>query len=114
HGISAPSGAGSVAFRHATLGAGTASIITNIGSWYWSNLEQDYPDTFGNGNGVVFGPWPRYVDGVDVGAPNYGYALQVSSQSQNQRLAWEFVRFMTSAPEFYLENVGLIQPVVGL
>lgn len=85
---------------------GATSIVTDVGPWYKAYLKDDAPGIYPY---LQFKPFPRFEKGKDTGAPNYGYALQVSSNSKHKRESWELAKILISTPE-ERRTIGLFVP----
>ena len=96
------------------FGAGRAAMI-NAGLWLAPSLEAKYPSvTYKDG---VYGTarLPQFAKGVKATRLNT-WVWMVSSHSEVQREAWQFVSFMTQKAEnraIWLKRANFIQPWKG-
>lgn len=85
---------------------GATSIVTDVGPWYEAYLKDNAPGIYPY---LQFKPFPRFEKGKDIGIPNYGYALQVSSNSKYKRESWELAKILVSTAG-ERKKIGLFVP----
>lgn len=86
------------------------------GLYQIGRIKSDNPGFYDSGNWMVV-PYPVFENAVrDVACNYYGHYLMVNAQKSNrqQQVSWEFIKYMLSHPEEYLEEVGIIQPTKKL
>lgn len=86
---------------------GATSIVTDVGPWYEAFLKDNAPGIYPY---IQFKPFPRFENGKDIGAPSYGYALQVSSNSKYQRESWELAKILVIGTAGERREIGLFVP----
>ena len=88
-----------------SLDDGTIASLT-IGAWMGTNLKTSAPNQSGNWRVAAL---PKWGDGGEPGAEDGGSAFCITSQSKNQKLAWEFVKYATheDGADVMVEEAGL-------
>lgn len=90
--------------------------MANTGLYQEARILSDNPDFYNSGEWMVV-PFPVFENAVnDVAACYYGHYYMVNADADDatQKAAWEFIAYMLSHGEEYLEKVNLIQPTVEL
>lgn len=90
--------------------------MANTGLYQESRIRTENPDFYNSGEWMVV-PFPVFENAVkDVAACYYGhyYMVNADADEATQKMAWEFIAYMLSHGEEYLENVDLIQPTKAL
>ena len=90
--------------------------MANTGLYQEARIKADNPEFYDSGEWMVV-PFPVFEDAVnDVAACYYGhyYMVNADADKATQQMAWEFIAYMLSHGEEYLENVQIIQPTVAL
>jgi multiple sugar transport system substrate-binding protein len=85
---------------------GDTSIVNDVGPWYKAYLENNAPTV---APFLKFTPNLRFEGGKDIGNPNYGYALQVSTASKHKNEAWKLAQTLCFAVK-ERRDLGLFVP----
>ena len=86
----------------------TGMFLTG-GTWYWGVL-----DTYSvKRKDVEPFPYPRFLDGKDIGGVGYGYCLYVSKLAKDPKLTFQFLDAMASQPNEFIKQ-GYHQPRMWL
>jgi multiple sugar transport system substrate-binding protein len=85
---------------------GDTSVVNDVGPWYKAYLENNAPSVAPY---LKFTPNIRFEGGKDIGNPNYGYALQVTSASQHKVESWKLAQTLAYAAKERRE-LGLFVP----
>lgn len=86
------------------------------GLYQEARIKADNPEFYDSGEWMVV-PFPVFEDAVnDVANCYYGhyYMVNADADKATQKVAWEFISYMLSHGEEYLETVQIIQPTVAL
>ncbi len=90
--------------------------MANTGLYQEARIKADNPSFYDSGDWMVV-PFPVFEDAVnDLAACYYGhyYMVNADADKETQAMAWEFIDYMLSHGEEYLETAGLIQPTNAL
>lgn len=90
--------------------------MAHTGLYQEARIKNDNPDFYNSGEWMVV-PYPVFEDAVnDVAACYYGhyYMVNADADKATQKVAWEFISYMLSHGEEYLETVNIIQPTKAL
>ena len=90
--------------------------MANTGLYQEARIKNDNIDFYNSGEWMVV-PFPVFEDAVnDVAACYYGhyYMVNADADAATQEMAWEFIQYMLSHGEEYLETVQIIQPTKAL
>jgi ABC-type sugar transport system, periplasmic component len=90
--------------------------MCSTGLYQESRIKTENPEFYESGDWMVV-PYPVFEDAVnDTAACYYGHYYMVNADAdlETQRVAWEFIAYMLSHGEEYLEEVNLIQPTTAL
>lgn len=86
------------------------------GLYQEARIKADNPEFYDSGEWMVV-PFPVFENAVkDVANCYYGhyYMVNADADKATQEVAWEFISYMLSHGEEYLENVQIIQPTKAL
>ena len=90
--------------------------MAQTGLYQEARIKSDNPDFFNSGEWMVV-PYPVFEDAVvDTAACYYGhyYMVNADCDEKTRKVAWEFISYMLSHGEEYLEEVAIIQPTKKL
>lgn len=90
--------------------------MCTTGLYQEARILNDNPDFYNSGDWMVV-PFPVFEDAVnDTAACYYGhyYMVNADASEATQKAAWEFIGYMLSHGEEYLEKVNIIQPTKAL
>ena len=90
--------------------------MAQTGLYQEARIKKDNPEFYESGEWMVV-PYPVFEDAVkDVASCFYGhyYMVNADEDKEVQSLAWEFISYMLSHGEEYLDEVGIIQPTKEL
>ena len=90
--------------------------MAQTGLYQEARLKKDNPEFYESGEWMVV-PYPVFEDAVnDVASCFYGhyYMVNADEDKEVQSLAWEFISYMLSHGEDYLDEVCIIQPTKEL
>lgn len=86
------------------------------GLYQQGRIRADNPDFYNSGEWMVI-PYPTFENAVnDVASCYYGHYYMVNSQKSEaqQKAAWEFIGYMLTHGEEYLQKVNIVQPTKAL
>ena len=86
------------------------------GLYQAGRIRADNQEFYDSGDWMVI-PFPQFENAVqEVASAYYGHYYMVNSQKpeREQKAAWEYISYMLSHSEEYLNEVGLVQPTKAL
>jgi len=90
--------------------------MATTGLYQEARIKSDNPDFYNSGEWMVV-PFPVFENAKkDVAACYYGhyYMVNADADKATQKMAWEFISYMLSHGEEYLNEVNIIQPTKAL
>ena len=90
--------------------------MAQTGLYQEARMKSDNSEFFNSGEWMVV-PYPVFEDAVvDTAACYYGHYYMVNGDcdEKTRKVAWEFISYMLSHGEEYLEEVAIIQPTKAL